>query len=192
MPVEGSLKRKWIQTVETRWNDLGLFSLSLWLVYGLSLVYPLNQRWGLIPRSGADIWKVLTSPFLHANLSHLLQNTLGIFLFGSMVKAFFDKPLFVLIGTGILLDGVFIWLFGSNGIHIGASGIVYTFWGYLSLAGIFRPGLIRSFISAFCILGFSSMFVGLLPLAHGVSASAHFGGFLTGALVARLDRDKSS
>jgi hypothetical protein len=54
---------------------LGVFAATLWLVFIADRILPGDfNQWGIIPRRLDGIWGILISPFLHANLGHLLSN----------------------------------------------------------------------------------------------------------------------
>jgi membrane associated rhomboid family serine protease len=70
-------------------------------------------------------------------------------------------------------------------VHIGASGVIFGFLGFLIFAGWYA----RSFGSIVISLGVAVLWGGLvfgvLPGETGVSWQAHLGGFLGGVLAAR-------
>ena len=47
-----------------------------------------SPTWGL---TGFEFWRFITFQFLHANLTHLLFNMIGLFFFGSIVEQFLGK-----------------------------------------------------------------------------------------------------
>ena len=53
---------------------VALFLLAIWGVFLLDLILPL-ERFGLVPRDFGGLLGVVTMPFLHADFSHLLNNS---------------------------------------------------------------------------------------------------------------------
>ena len=82
--------------------------------------------------------------------------------------------------------GLMSWLLGaSSSVHIGASGVIFGYLGFLMLSGWFA----RSFGSILLSLAITALWGGLvfgvLPGQAGISWQAHLGGFLGGVLAAR-------
>ena len=96
-------------------------------------------------------------------------------------------PEFVFVtGVSMLVAGLGTWLFGVRAVHIGASGIVFGYFGYL----VFRTVFDRRISSAVITLVVAALYASaigysLIPAA-GISWSGHFFGFVGGLLAARL------
>ncbi|MEY4590352.1 MAG: hypothetical protein RL497_2428 [Pseudomonadota bacterium] len=147
----------------------------------------LNQ-WGIHPRQFSSLWNVLSTPFLHANLAHLISNLTGFSVLAFLVllrgKACFIQSSLVIVVVG----GLLVWLLGRSANHIGASGWIFGLWGLLLAMAWFE----RSFTSialAFAVVFFyGGMIWGVLPLRSFVSFEAHLFGLLAGVLAAFLWR----
>jgi membrane associated rhomboid family serine protease len=90
----------------------------------------------------------------------------------------------VVIGLG----GGLVWLFGSSAIHIGASGLVFGWFGFLVARSFVDRSLIT--LGATLVVGvlYSSILWGVLPGQPGVSWEAHLFGAIAGAVAAFLIR----
>ena len=66
---------------------VGSFVVLLYLIeiVNTALFHSLNRTFGLRPRSLDGILDILTFPLLHANLAHLMSNTLPLIIFGFLV-----------------------------------------------------------------------------------------------------------
>ena len=69
------------------------------------MFHSLNRTFGLRPRSPDGLLDILTFPLLHANLSHLLSNTLPLIIFGFLVflsglRVFLTALAFSWLGSG--------------------------------------------------------------------------------------------
>lgn len=160
----------------------------IWAVYLVDWlggsVIELNQ-YGLRPRNLYGLVGVVTMPFLHGNFSHLIGNTIPLFvllalLAGSRASSWLIVGLIVLLGDSLL------WLFSFNGdaVHVGASGLIYGLATFLVLAGLLERRVLSLFIAL--LVGFlfgTSMLAGLVPKT-GVSWDGHLYGAIAGALVA--------
>ena len=159
----------------------------LWGVFVVNSVLggALNML-GVIPRTTVGLRGIFFAPFLHANLNHLLANTIPFAVLGWLVmlrdsRHFVPVTLFSMLGAGLLS-----WALGAPGsVHIGASGVVFGYLGFLLLSGWYA----RSFTSIVLSLGVAALWgglvLGVMPGTPGVSWQGHLGGFIGGVLAAR-------
>lgn len=146
----------------------------------------LNQ-YGIVPRSFTGLRGIVFAPFLHASFTHLLGNSLPFLILGWLVTLRGGASDFVGVTVlAALAGGLGAWLFGADGVHVGASGLVYGYLGFLLLTGYFdrRPLSVVLSLVVGCLYG--GLLWGVLPLQQGVSWQSHVFGFLGGALAARL------
>ncbi|MEO7822829.1 MAG: rhomboid family intramembrane serine protease, partial [Gemmatimonadaceae bacterium] len=84
------------------------------------------------------------------------------------------------------------WLLGAPGsVHIGASGVIFGYLGFLMLSGWYTRSFGSMVLSAIVTLVWGSLVFGMMPGASGISWQAHAGGFLGGVLAARAYRVRS-
>lgn len=162
----------------------------LWVILFLSLVFPLN-RYGITPRSYSGLPGILLAPFLHLNSSHLLANSLSLFVLGSILLGLEKKrslaiSLYIIIGSGL---GT--WLIGRpDSVHIGASGLIYGIMAYLFFIGIFSGNFKTVLISVIVFLLYGGAIWGILPVNSFISWESHLCGFLTGIIIAKVYSNK--
>ncbi len=171
---------------------LGTSVAALWAAFGVNaLLGGALLRFGIVPRTTDGLIGILVAPFLHANLNHLLANTVPFLLFGWMVmlrdrRHFLPVLLYAMLGSGLLS-----WLFGAPGsVHVGASGVVFGFLGFLLLAGWYARSAGSIALSVLVAVVWGGTVLGVLPGAPGVSWQGHLGGFIGGVLAARRFRGK--
>lgn len=141
---------------------------------------------GIHPRSGWGLLGVLFAPFLHGSLAHVISNSMPFLFLGWMVLAGGVRQYLGVCGVGALTAGLVPWLVGAPGsVHIGASGVVFAFFGFLLLRGWFERSVGSVLVSLAVALFWGGLVFGVLPGQPGVSWEAHLGGFLGGALCAR-------
>ena len=148
---------------------------------------------GIIPRQVSSLVGILWSPFLHVNLKHLVANTVPLLILGSIL-CFRGKGEFVLVtGAGIVGGGALTWLAGRHAVHVGASGLIFCYFGYLASLALFQRKLATLCLSAVCILGYGGVLRGILPTSEGVSWESHLSGLITGIamawLIARVEKE---
>jgi len=143
-------------------------------------------RHGIVPRHLDSLTGILWSPFLHASYQHIAANTLPLLILGGLVCCRGQGTFAVVTLGGILLGGGLTWLFARSACHIGASGLIFCYFGYVaSLAGFNRTfGTLC--LSVVCILGYGGMIKGILPTQAGISWEGHLAGLLAGVVLGSL------
>ena len=164
----------------------------LGLMWGLELIdallpLPLDQ-FGIHPRSLSGLIGIAVSPFLHGSWSHLMANTPPLLIFGGLIS-FGGATEFWLVTLGCgLISGLGTWAFSpSYTVTVGASGIVFGYFGYLLLRGFFE----RKFSSIAISLVIGFVYGGIIWQAFPssdarISWTAHFFGLIGGVLLARF------
>lgn len=134
----------------------------------------------------AHWFHVFTAPFIHADLAHLTNNVVGLVVFSSLCLArsigfYIFASVFI-----ISLTGCFVWLFGREAIHIGASGWVFGLWSLSLALAWFDRRFINILTACLVFFFYGGMIYGILPSDPKISFEAHFFGALSGALFAFL------
>ena len=147
----------------------------------------INQL-GLIPKSTQHLTGIVTSPFVHGSWGHLSGNIVGLLVSGylaSLQPKFKRVTVFIFITTGTL-----VWLFGEYANHVGASGIVMGYYGFLFGTAVFNRNLIAivsfAVLVAFTYYADFAFFSTLLDFSPQTSSTSHIFGFLSGLLGAYL------
>ncbi len=156
--------------------------------------YELNQWFGLEPRDFGGLIGIPASPFLHAGFGHIIANTVPLVVLGGMAamaspKRFLDSTIII-----VLLGGLLVWLLarGDNRVHVGASGLVFGYLGYVVALGIFERSLRAIAMAVFAGLLYGGLILGVLP-DQRISWESHLFGAMAGAAAAWiLTRDKGT
>jgi membrane associated rhomboid family serine protease len=168
---------------------LGGFIICIWLleiVDSFVLGNALNV-YGIHPRNISGLRGILFAPFLHGGLGHLIANTIPFLVLGWFVMLREVSDFFIVTLITILASGLGVWLFGSaNSIHIGASGLIFGYFGFLLSRGYFERSTVGIAFSLLVGTLYGSLIWGVLPMSNGISWEGHLFGFLGGVLSARL------
>ena len=160
------------------------------LLWGIECVnalldYRLN-RWGLLPRTLTGLAGIPLSPFLHGSFTHLILNTVPLLILGGFVALQGTRVFLAVSVWIILLSGAALWLLGRSAYHIGASSVLFGYFGYLVARGWYERS-ITALLTALLTLGlYGSIVWGILPTRSYISWEGHLFGLLAGVLVARL------
>jgi membrane associated rhomboid family serine protease len=151
------------------------------------------DRFGVRPRSLEGLTGIAFAPFLHADFSHLMANTVPILVLGFIVMLRRKRDLALVSLVSALVAGIGTWLIGaSNSTHLGASSLVFGYLGYLLMRGWYERtiGAIAWAVVVFSLYG--GALWGVLPTNPGISWEGHLFGFVGGVLAARgLSRRRS-
>lgn len=156
-------------------------------MWAADAVLPGHLGHGIVPRTVYGLSGIVMAPFLHANLQHLLANTIPFVILGAVILLRGARAFITVAIVSALIAGLGTWLFGAPGtMHIGASGVVFGFFGYLLFRAAYDRRL-SSFLIALVValLYGGSLLMSIIP-AQGISWSGHLFGFLGGVAAARL------
>jgi membrane associated rhomboid family serine protease len=165
-------------------NTIIHFVIILWAVYFLSFFLPL-QQFGIIPRTTIGLIGIPLSPFLHANIYHILTNSVGLLIFGCIFSLLEGRKTAMVISFIVILQGGLTWGFARPGNHIGASGMIFGLFGYLLLIGYFHRKVLYILISLAILFLYGSVIFGVFPTSRQISWEGHLFGFLAGAIAAK-------
>lgn len=170
----------------------GGFVVLLWIILIIQQTFQLDLPYwfGLHPRSLSGLIGIITSPLIHAGFTHLLSNTIPVFLLSAGVIYFYPETGFRVIAIIYIFTGVLVWLFARPVYHIGASGLIYGFAAFLFFSGIFKRDNRSIGLSLLVVFLYGGMVWGILPGQPGISWESHFFGGITGIVCAYIFRKK--
>lgn len=143
-------------------------------------------RLGIYPMEKRGFFGIFAHPLVHSSFKHLAANTLPL-LFLSWCLFYFYRGIapyiFFLIWIG---GGVFTFLFGKSGWHIGSSGLIYGLAFFLFFSGIFRKHVPLIALSLLITFLYGGLVWNMFPQFAKVTTSweGHMGGAIAGMLCA--------
>lgn len=137
--------------------------------------------------AAGDYWRLLTAPWLHGSVDHLLGNGIALYILGMVCESAFGRAQFLVLYVLSGLAGSLLSVVMSPGPSVGASGAIFGLQGAAIvlfrmhrnrlLVRDRRVGLVLIVWALYTIVG------GFMePL---IDNGAHIGGALGGALIAR-------
>lgn len=174
-------------------NTSGQFKFVVALLGFFTLVEIINLLTGRslnilgnYPREVFGLRGILFSHFLHGNIAHFASNivTLGIFSF--LMFQYGVKRYFYITGFLMLSIGVSVWLLARPAMHIGASGLVYGYLGFLVLGGVIAGRIKLIVISIIVAFFYGGLIFGVLPSQGFISWESHLFGFVAGLIAAKM------
>ena len=129
-----------------------------------------------------QVYRLITSMFLHIGIIHLLFNLYVLYVIGSQIESFYGKIRYLII---YFLSGIIGGLFScvlSNGLSAGASGAIFGLLGSILYFGynyrVYLGNVLKSQIIPLIIIN-----LGLDLLLPNIDIWAHIGGLIGGVLV---------
>jgi membrane associated rhomboid family serine protease len=141
---------------------------------------------GILPRNMIGLRGILFAPFLHGGFGHLAANTIPLIVLGWLIMAGSIADFFVVSIICMVIGGLGTWLFGATALHVGASGVIFGYLGFLLARYYFDRRLSSGLIALFVGCSYGSVLWGVLPSVPGISWEGHLFGFLSGILAARV------
>jgi len=166
----------------------------LWVVFLINDSFGLHWNdYGLMPRNIKGLFGIFTMPFLHGGISHLFSNSVPLLVLLFSIFYFFPKKAWLILMMTYFMSGILTWVIGTQGIHVGASGIVYALAFFLVTISILKQepklmaySLIIIFLYGSIVWGF---FPQLFPDKH-ISWEGHLAGTITGIVLAFFYRNE--
>ncbi len=156
----------------------------MWLVFILdNMGFNLNQ-YGIYPRNIRGLIGIVCSPFLHADLQHIISNTFPMFFLSATLFFFYPKLAGKVLIFSTLLGGILVWLFARSAMHVGASGLIFALVGFLLASGIFRKQFKAFIIAVIIFFIYGGIIWGVLPTNPRVSFEGHLFGLIAGVVLA--------
>ncbi len=153
----------------------------------------------LVPRTEYGLPGILSMSLVHLGPQHLIANSLPLLILGGLISVRHGHRYFLtatVICTGI--SGILLWFLGRSTMHLGASGIIFAWFGLLLTYGPLtatkessvplRERVMDICISLGVMFAYGSMLWGLLPTDQRISWDGHIAGFVGGILTAWLAR----
>ncbi|MFF4565648.1 rhomboid family intramembrane serine protease [Streptomyces sp. NPDC001435] len=171
------------------------FLLVVWLVQLINYAdhYSLSRDHGVMSGDMGTLPDILIAPFLHWSWAHIESNSGPLYVFGFLaayrgVVRFLGLSLLVAVTSGLM-----VWFLEGSGVEtVGASGLIFGYFGYVVVRGLFDRHLIDTLIGIVMGASFAYMLTVAVPGTPGVSWLGHLGGLIGGLAGAWLFRDRRS
>lgn len=164
-----------------------VFVAAIWIVFLVDSLLPVDfNHFGIIPRNITGLVGIVFSPFLHANLFHIISNSVPLLVLGCFVRLN-GRSTYWFATVGIMaIGGLGTWLFSTGGMVVGASGLVFGYWSFLIVNGILKKSLLSIALSVVTLLFYGGLLFSFIHFSHYISWAGHFWGAIGGFSVAYL------
>jgi membrane associated rhomboid family serine protease len=170
---------------------MGVFLAVIWLlqVFNWADSYRLDYSYGILPHNAGRLGEIFTAPFLHFSWQHIEGNSVPLFVLG-VLAAYRSIARFLFVSLVVAVtSGMAVWLFqSSNELTVGASGLIFGYFGYVLLRGFFDRNLVDIGLGLVAGGLYWTILTVAVPGTPGVSWIGHLGGLVGGVLAAWLLR----
>ncbi len=141
------------------------------------------QRHGIHPRQANGVDGIFWHSWLHSTYGHVASNSVPLLALGWLVGLRGVRHLLIVTIAVIVGGGALTWLLADGSNHIGASGVVFGYFGALMGAALRhrRPALLAPALVAIYIYG--TMLAGIVPQPE-ISWQGHLFGLVVGIVAA--------
>ena len=169
--------------------------IAIWVIELVNLVlgHRLNLWFGLQPRSLSGLVGVPAMPFLHGGIEHAFANTIPLIVLGGIGLAVAPRRFLRASIAIVIVSGLAVWVLARPGIVVGASGLIFGWFGFLLALGAIERSVRAIAGAVVVIVIYGGMIWGVFP-QNGVRISweAHLFGAAAGALVAYWGRARAA
>jgi membrane associated rhomboid family serine protease len=158
------------------------FVWILWFVYWLQIKFDFDfDENGILPRTFSGLQGIFFSPFIHADINHLYNNSIPLLILLAALRFFYAKQSLAVIGYGILLSGFITWVIGRENYHIGASGLIYVLVSFIFFKGIQTKYYRLVALSLTVVMVYGGLVWYIFPkVDEQISWEGHLAGLITG------------
>jgi membrane associated rhomboid family serine protease len=140
--------------------------------------------YGIVGWDPTSLMGIFFSPFLHGGFGHLIANSLPLLILGFLaalrgIGKFMMASLLI-----IVIGGVGTWFTSPGFITVGASGLVFGYFGFILARGLFDRLVLDIVIGIGVAIAYWSILAGLLPNQPGISWQGHLFGLIGGVIAA--------
>ncbi len=173
----------------TRFRPLIFLLAVIWGVEAINLIMGHGlASWGILPRNISGLIGIPLAPFIHGSLVHAVSNTVPLIVLGGLTLTagrgrFWEATILI-----VLLSWFLFWVFARGAYHIGASGLVFGYFGILLARAVFERGIPSFVIAMITVVLYGGLIWGVLPTRSYISFEAHLFGLIAGIAVAWLER----
>ncbi len=125
---------------------------------------------------------------VHGGLLHTVSNTVPLFFLGALTLAGGKRRFWETTVSVTLLSGGLVWLFARGAYHVGASGLVFGYFGVIVARAVIERRITVIAIAIVTVIAYGGILWDVLPLRSHVSFESHVFGLIAGIAVTWLDR----
>jgi len=174
-----------ITVLKKHFFNIIILMLLIWFIELVNIFTNHNLvMFGIYPRTLDGLLGIPLSPFIHNGIGHVLSNSLPLLILSVLVFIIEGNRFWLTTISIVLFSGLLVWIFSRSSYHVGASGLIFGYFGIIIMNGYIDrnfKAIIISFLTLF--LYGSAIIYGLLPISNFTSYESHIFGLLSGLII---------
>ena len=177
-----------MQFIKEKFQPIIILVVVIWAVEIVNFFFGHGlTNWGILPRSITGLIGIPLAPFIHGGFWHTVSNTIPILILGGLTLVSSEKRFWSSTIGAIVLTGIPVWLFARSSYHVGASGLVFAYFGILMGRAFLERSIMAVIVAGVTVILYGGMLWGVLPIRSFVSFESHLFGLIAGVVVVWLD-----
>ena len=175
--------------IANRFQPVLILVALIWIVEVVNLF--IGHRlvsFGILPRSFTGLIGIPLAPLLHSGFWHTVSNTVPLLILGALTLAGGKRRFWETTVTITLLSGALVWIFAREAYHVGASGLVFGYFGVIMARAYIERSITAIAIAVVTVMAYGGLLWGIVPLRSYVSFESHLFGLIAGFVVVWLGR----
>jgi len=175
--------------ISSRFQPVLILVGVIWIVEVVNLF--LGHRlvsFGILPRNFSGLIGIPLAPLLHGGFWHAVFNTVPLFILGALTLAGGKRRFWETTVNVTLVSGALVWIFAREAYHVGASGLVFGYFGVIVARAVIERGITVIAIAIVTVIAYGGLLWDIVPLRSHVSFESHVFGLIAGIGVVWLDR----
>jgi membrane associated rhomboid family serine protease len=167
------------------WNNLAWPAAAMAVGTAIGMLAPkAAAQLAVTPRTGSGLVGIVTAPFIHTSPSHFFANLPPFVILGALVLRHGEYRFREVAVAIALAQGILLWLSGRKAPHVGMSGVIFGFFGYLLALWWFTRISSDMVVAGGVLVFYGGMLAGVAPARDGTSWEGHLLGLVAGVGVA--------
>ena len=173
----------WITVMVTGYGDLYNIDSGTLAYLGAKINYLIDD---------GQVWRLISSAFLHGGLVHLFFNMYALKIIGSEVEYAYGKLKYIIIYFSAALGGsIFSYIFNSEALSVGASGAIFGLFGAMLIFGYrHRERIGKDYMMSLLKVILINVVIGITM--SNIDNAGHLGGLTLGVIISIALRDSTN
>ena len=109
---------------------------------------------GILTRSFTGLIGIPLAPLLHSGFWHTVSNTVPLLILGALTLAGGKRRFWETTVTVTLLSGALVWIFAREAYHVGASGLVFGYFGAILARAVIERSITAIAIAIVTVMAY--------------------------------------
>lgn len=162
--------------------------ILIFIIWILFFIFPNPLPYAIHESNG--LFSIISGTFLHGNLKHLLNNTVGLLAIIPIVRYLYPKDALELVILGLIFPSALTYVTVDIPV-VGISGLLFCLNWFVIVAGLNSKNVLKMIVSLFVLVFFGSLLSATPYAPLGVAWQTHLYGLIIGVLWALINPNRN-